>query len=96
MKRIRPWLYFVFFVLILAALSMFRETFPDVYARYALMATTIIALGIVTLSVVTLHRRGRPTDPTDGGGFGMANLPLPKSWKRWVYDERDNKKKNSN
>ena len=88
MKRARPWLYFIFFLVTLAALSTFREAFPEVYHKYALVAATIWIFGVIVLSAVTLHRHGRPTDSTDGGGFGMAGLPLPRSWKRWIYDER--------
>ena len=96
MERIRPWLYFLFFVLMLAALSTFRETSPDVYGRYALVALAVLFFGVIVLSAITLHRHGKPTDPTDPGGFGMAGLPLPRSWKRWIYDERGHEKKTKN
>jgi len=94
MKRIRPWLYFLLFLVALAALSTFRERFPDLYGDYALVASAIWGFGVIVLSVVTVRRHGRPIDPADHGGFGMAGLPLPRSWKRWVYDERPHEKKN--
>jgi hypothetical protein len=96
MNKVRPWLYFLFFILALATLSAFRETLPDVYGRYALVAAAIWIFAVIILSAVTLRRHGRPTDSTDPGGFGMAALPLPRSWKRWIYDERGPEKKNSN
>ena len=96
MNRARPWLYFLFFLFALAALSTFRESSPDVYGRYALVGAAIWCLAVIVLSAVTLHRQGRPNDPADHGGFGMANLPLPRSWKRWIYDEREHEKKHSN
>ena len=96
MRGIRPWLYFLFFLATLAALSTFRKTFPDVYERSALVAVAIWIFGVVIVSAVSLYRHGRPTDSTDRGGFGMAGLPLPRSWKRWIYDEDGHEKKNTN
>jgi hypothetical protein len=94
MKRTRPWLYFVFFLVTLAALSTFRETLPDLYGQYALVAATVWISGVIVLSAVTLYRHGRSTDSKDHGGFGMAGLPLPRSWKRWIYDEHEKKNLN--
>jgi hypothetical protein len=96
MKRARPWLYFLLFIFTLAGLSAFRDAAPEIYRGYAVAAVIIWFLGVVVLSQVTLQRRGRPSDPADQGGFGMANLPLPRSWKRWIYDERGHNKKNIN
>jgi amino acid permease len=95
MNKARPWLYFLFFILALAALSAFRETSPDVYGRYALVAAAIWIVGVIVLSAVKLSRLGNRTDSTEHEGFGMAALPLPR-WKRWIYDERGPGKKNSN
>ena len=96
MVRARPWLYFVMFVAALAAVSIVKETFPDTYERGALLVTAIWILGIIVLSAITLHRHGRRTHSRGTEGFGMAALPLPRSWKQWIYDERGRDKKNSN
>jgi len=96
MKRARPWLYFLFFIVALATISALRAMSRDTYERYASVAIAIWVLSVIVLSVIALYRRGTSTDSRDGGGFGMAALPLPRSWKRWIYDESPDDKKNSN
>jgi hypothetical protein len=64
----------------LAALS----TRPDVEVYF----TYLWGAGMLVFSVVVLWRWWQdPQDPRDVG-FGIARLPLPRSWKRWIYDER--------
>jgi hypothetical protein len=80
MKRIRPWIYFVSFLVFYGALSTKPEL--DDYFQYVFFAA------IFVLSVICVWRWWNdPQDPRDVG-FGMSRLPLPASWKRWIYDER--------
>jgi len=86
MKRARPWLYFITFVSILALLSAFRNTAPDVYDELALAADVLWLAAVVVMSCVVIHRTWkRSSNAVDG--FELAGLPLPKTWKRWIYDE---------
>jgi len=86
MKHARPWLYFITFILILAALSTFKNTAPDLYDEFALAADAVWLAGVVVMSFLVIHRTWkRSSNAMDG--FGLAGLPFPKKWKRWMYDE---------
>jgi hypothetical protein len=79
MKRIRAWIYFISFI---AALAIF-STRPqiEVYFQYLWFG------GMLILSVVCVWRwLNDPLDARDVG-FDLSRLPLPRSWKRWMYDE---------
>ena len=95
MKRLRAWLYFLLFLFIFVGLSILRETSPDVYDRYASVLSAVWYFGVVILSLAALRQWRKPRHPKDAGGFGVAGLPLPRTWKRWIYDERGDDKKNS-
>ena len=95
MKKAVPWLYFLLSISVLASLSIMSDRAPTVYDRFAWMFFPLWAGGALILSIVVLRRWWkRETDGTDAGGFGMAALPLPRSWKRWMYDEPAEKKSN--
>jgi hypothetical protein len=81
MKRLRPWLYFALFLLVFGILSTAR-TLSGYYGYFSLAL-------IVIFSLIVVWRWWKdPHDPRDAG-FGMSRLPLPRSWKRWLYDEHD-------
>ena len=83
-QAIRPWIYFAVFIAAYGGLS----TRPDLedYLQYVWFA------GLLILSVISLWRWfNDPHDPRDVG-FGIARWPLPESWKRWMYDERNDPK----
>ena len=84
MKRIRAWLYFIAFIVVLAALS----TKPQVedYFQYFWLPCILI------LSVVSLWRWWNNSEDSRDMGFGIGRLPLPKRWKQWIYDEPTDRK----
>jgi hypothetical protein len=86
MKRVRSLLYFVAFVFILAALSVFKNTVPDLYEEFALAADGVWLALIVLMSAVVIHRTWKRS-PNARDGFGPAAFPLPKKWKQWMFDE---------
>lgn len=92
MKKVYPWLLFILCLMTLAGLSVFKDKDPDIYDSFAWVATVIWCGGIILLSALTVYRHGRPRDPANPIGFGIAGLPLPQSWQRWIYDERPEKK----
>ena len=94
MKKARPWLYFLLSIFVIAALSTLSKTAPELYDGYAWTFSALLLGATLVLSVVALRRwRKHENDPTDPGGFGLAALPLPRSWKRWIYDEPTEKKR---
>jgi hypothetical protein len=83
-QTIRPWIYFTAFIAVYGALS----TRPDLedYVQYTWFA------GLLILSVICLWRWFKdPNDPRYAG-LGISRWPLPQSWKRWMYDERNDSK----
>jgi hypothetical protein len=83
-QTIRPWLYFAGFVAVYGALS----TRPDLddYLQYLWFA------GMLILSAIYLWRWWNdPQDPRTVG-LGISRWPLPQSWKRWMYDEPNERK----
>jgi hypothetical protein len=83
MKPLRPWLYFALFQLVFGILST-AQTLRGYYGYFSLAL-------IVIFSVIIVWRWWKdPHDPRDVG-FGMSRLPLPRRWKRWLYDEHDDR-----
>lgn len=83
MRRLRAVFYFLCF---LAAC----EVFPQIphagdYFRYSTLAI------VVVLSVLTLWQWWNMPEGSRTVGFGIGRLPLPASWKRWLYDEPENR-----
>ena len=89
MKRTRPWLYFLTFIFLLAGLSAFRQTAPDVYEPVALLFGVLWFITVIVLSVLVVLGKWKPMHPKNASGFGMAGVPLPRTWKRWIYDDRE-------
>jgi hypothetical protein len=83
MRRLRAWTYFFCFIAGWAALSQVPD--DDEYVQYSSLIVVFV------LSILTVWRWWNLPEGSRTVGFGMGRLPLPARWKRWLYDEPEDR-----